>query len=68
MSEKNCKEEWDVSGRLWHDNIDPSIVGPDSSVIFMSSSTLWTDRHAAGRNNAHLECPGPSAKTGDDKN
>ena len=34
MSEKNCKEEWDVSGRLWHDNIDPSIVGPDSSVIF----------------------------------
>jgi hypothetical protein len=20
MSEKNCKEEWDVSGRLWHDN------------------------------------------------
>jgi len=33
-TEKNRKEEWEVSGRLWHDNIDPSIVGPDSSVIF----------------------------------
>jgi hypothetical protein len=28
MSEKNRKEEWDVSGRLWHDNIDLCDRGP----------------------------------------
>jgi hypothetical protein len=38
MTEKNRKEEQDVAGRLWHDNIDLSIVGPDNSVIFMSPS------------------------------
>ena len=32
MTEKNRKEEWDVGGRLWHDNIGLSIVGQDSSV------------------------------------
>ena len=55
MSEKNRKEEWDVSGRLWHDNIDPSIVGPDSSVILMSSPYVQTGTLAVIV--AHLACP-----------
>jgi hypothetical protein len=46
MTDKRRKELRDVSGRLWHDNIDLSIVGPDNSVIFMSPSSLSTDRHA----------------------
>jgi hypothetical protein len=34
MTDKNRKELREVSGRLWHDNIDLSIVGPD---ILLSS-------------------------------
>ena len=65
---EELQEERDVGGRLWQDNVDPSIVGPDSSVIFnVLIDPVDRDGRAAGRNNAHLEGPAPSAKT-DDKN